>query len=97
MTECIIPAEAPDLDTLKERRMDRIARRAIFALLKKLVQGRLTLVENSHCRHFGEKSTRFSLQAVITVHHPQLYSPFFLAVVLVPLRPTWRDCGRQTI
>ena len=74
MTELIIPAEAPDLNKLKERRMDRIARRIILALLKKLVHGRLTLVENGLQQHFGEKSDRFSLQAVITVYHPQLYT-----------------------
>ena len=33
MTELIIPAEAPDLNELKERRIDILARRAIFALL----------------------------------------------------------------
>ena len=74
MTELIIPAQAPDLNKLKERRMDRIARRIILALLKKLVHGRLTLVENGLQQHFGEKSDRFSLQAVITVYHPQLYT-----------------------
>ncbi len=74
MTELIIPAEAPDLNQLKQRRMDRIARRAILALLKRLVHGRLTLVESGHHHHFGERSDRFPLQAVITVHHPQLYT-----------------------
>ncbi len=74
MTELIIPAEAPDLNQLKQRRMDRIARRAILALLKRLVHGRLTLVESGHHHHFGERSVRFPLQAVITVHHPQLYT-----------------------
>jgi cyclopropane-fatty-acyl-phospholipid synthase len=74
MTELIIPAKAPDLNELKQRRMDRIARRAILALLQKLVHGRLTLVERGHRHHFGEKSDRFSLQAVITVHHVQFYT-----------------------
>jgi cyclopropane-fatty-acyl-phospholipid synthase len=74
MTELIIPAEAPDLNELKERHIDRIARRVVLALLKKLVHGRLTLVENGLQQHFGEKSDRFSLQAVITAHHPQLYT-----------------------
>jgi cyclopropane-fatty-acyl-phospholipid synthase len=77
MTELIIPAEAPDLKELKERRMDRIARRAIFVLLKGLVHGRLMLVENNNRYQFGKKSDRFSLQAVITVHHPQLYARIF--------------------
>ncbi len=74
MTELIIPAEAPDLNELKERHIDRIARRVVLALLKKLVHGRLTLVENGLQQHFGAKSDRFSLQAVITAHHPQLYT-----------------------
>ncbi len=74
MTELIIPAEAPDLNQLKERRMDRIARRAILALLQKLVHGGLKLVENGHRHDFGKKSDRFSLQATIFVHHPQLYT-----------------------
>jgi cyclopropane-fatty-acyl-phospholipid synthase len=77
MTEFIIPAEAPALNELKERRMDRLTRRAILSLLKRLVHGRITLVENRHRYHFGEESDRFSLQAVITVHHPQLYTRIF--------------------
>ena len=77
MTELIIPAEAPDLNDLKERWMDRIVRRAIFALLKRLVHGRLTLVENSKRYHFCQKADRFPLQAVITIHHSQLYGRIF--------------------
>jgi len=77
MTGFIIPAEAPDLNELKERRADRIARRGIFALLKGLIHGGLTLVEKGHQDHFGEKSDRFSLQAVITVHHPKFYTRIF--------------------
>ena len=77
MTELIIPAEAPDLDELKERGMDRLTRRAIMALLKKLVHGQITLVENSRRYFFGEKSARFPLNAFITVHHPQLYTRLF--------------------
>ena len=74
MTEFIIPAEVPDLNELQERRIDRTARRMILDLLKRLTHGRITLVENGHHHHFGEKSDRFSLQAVITVHHPQLFT-----------------------
>ena len=77
MSELIIPAEAPDLNELRERRRDLIARRAIFGLLKRLVHGRLTLVEKSQRHHFGQNSDRFLLQAVITVHHAQLYSRVF--------------------
>jgi cyclopropane-fatty-acyl-phospholipid synthase len=77
MTELIIPAEAPDLNELKERRIDIQTRRAIFALLKRIAHGQITLVENSGRYRFGEESDRSSLQAVITVHHPQLYSRIF--------------------
>ena len=77
MTELIVPAKAPDLKDLKERWIDRIARRAIFALLERLVHGRLILVENGKRHHFGQKTDRFPLQAVITIHHPQLYRRVF--------------------
>jgi cyclopropane-fatty-acyl-phospholipid synthase len=77
MTELIIPAEAPDLNALKERWIDIQARRAIFALLKRLVRGQITLVENRQRYRFGEESDQSTLQAVITVHHPQLYSRIF--------------------
>jgi cyclopropane-fatty-acyl-phospholipid synthase len=77
MTELIIPAEAPYLNELKERWIDIQARRAIFALLKRLVRGQITLVENRQRYRFGEESDQSTLQAVITVHHPQLYSRIF--------------------
>jgi cyclopropane-fatty-acyl-phospholipid synthase len=78
MSELIIPAEAPDLNELSERRIDRIARRTILALLKRLDHGRLTLVEGSQRHHFGKTTNQSLLQAVITVAHPQLYTRIFL-------------------
>ncbi len=77
MSELIIPAEAPDLTELSERRIDRIARRTILKLLKKLAHGQLTLVEGGQRHHFGKMSDLSSLQAVITVRHPQLYTRIF--------------------
>jgi len=77
MTELIIPAEAPDLNELKERRIDFQARRAILGLLRRIVHGRITLVENGHRYRFGAESDRITLQAAITVHHPQLYTRIF--------------------
>ena len=77
MTEFIIPAEAPKLSELKERRMDLIVRRAIFALLDKLQHGRITIVEKSRQYQFGNPSDTCSQQAVVTVHHPQLYTRIF--------------------
>ena len=77
MTELIIPSEAPDLSTLKERHLDRLARKAVLSLLKRLVHGQITIVEDHHRYHFGVLSNQVSLQAVITVHHPQLYTRIF--------------------
>ena len=77
MTELIIPSKAPELSELKTRRLDRLARKAVLALLKKLVHGEITIVENHDRYHFGKPSKLISLQAVITVHHPQLYTRIF--------------------
>ena len=77
MTELIIPAEAPQIAQLKERRMDRLARKGVIGLLKKLAYGNITLVENNGRHQFGEKADRSALQAVINVHHPQFYTRIF--------------------
>lgn len=74
MTELIIPSEAPELSELKERPVDRMARRAILSLLKKLVHGKITIIENSHRHLFGGQSDEIPLQAVITVYHPQFFT-----------------------
>lgn len=74
MTELIIPSEAPELSELKERYVDRMARRAILSLLNKLIHGRITIIENSQRYFFGEQSDKPSLQAVITVYHRQFYT-----------------------
>jgi cyclopropane-fatty-acyl-phospholipid synthase len=77
MTELIIPSEAPELSQLKERYVDRMARRAILSLLNKLVHGRITIIENNHRYLYGEPSDQSFLQAVITVHHRQFYTRIF--------------------
>jgi cyclopropane-fatty-acyl-phospholipid synthase len=77
MTELIIPSKAPELSELKTRRLDLLARKAVLALLKKLVHGEIAIVENHDRYRFGESSEPSALQAVITVHHPQFYSRIF--------------------
>ena len=74
MTELIIPSEPPAISQLKERKLDRIARRSIFSLLSKLKHGRVTIVEGNHRYPFGEKSDTSSLQAEVTVLHSLFYS-----------------------
>ncbi|MGD9290256.1 MAG: cyclopropane-fatty-acyl-phospholipid synthase family protein [Desulfobacterales bacterium] len=78
MSELIIPAEAPDLNQLSERRIDRIARRTILTLLKRLDHGQLTLVEGGQRHLYGKMTDLSPLQAAITVAHPQLYTRIFL-------------------
>ena len=77
MTELIIPSQAPRLNELKVRHLDHLARKAVLSLLKRLAHGEITIVENQHRYHFGEPSEQSSLQAVITVNHPQLYTRIF--------------------
>jgi cyclopropane-fatty-acyl-phospholipid synthase len=77
MTELIIPSKAPELSELKIRRLDQIARKAAMSLLNRLVHGRITIVEDHHQYNFGEPTVLSSLQAVISVHHPQFYSRIF--------------------
>ena len=76
MTELIIPAEALDLSKLKERRMDRLARSAVFAQLNKLAAGRIVLIEKNDRYPFGRETGR-PLQASIEVFHPLFYSRVF--------------------
>ena len=78
MTELIIPSEAPTLSELKERKLDRIARRSVFSLLTKLKHGRITIIEDHHRYAFGEDSDTSSLQAEVTVLHSHFYSRILL-------------------
>ena len=74
MTELIIPSEAPVLSQLKERRLDKIARKAVLSLLNKLQHGRITLIEDGRQLAFGEDASTASLNADINVYHFQFYS-----------------------
>ena len=74
MTEFIIPSETSDLGERNERTVDRLARRALFALLQKLSHGKLTLIENGRHYSFGSESDQTDLRGIITVHHPHLYT-----------------------
>jgi hypothetical protein len=53
--------------------LDRLARRLVFRLLKKLRHGRLTLVEQGKSFSFGEPAGQAAVQAAVTVHHPGFY------------------------
>jgi cyclopropane-fatty-acyl-phospholipid synthase len=74
MTELIIPSEAPALSQLKERRLDKIARKAVLSLLNKLQYGRITLIEDGRQFAFGGDVSTASSKADINVYHFQFYS-----------------------
>jgi cyclopropane-fatty-acyl-phospholipid synthase len=74
MTELIIPSEAPALSELKERKLDRIARRSVLSLLTKLTHGRMTIIEGDDHLSFGQKSETSPLEAEVRVHHAHFYS-----------------------
>ena len=74
MTELIVPAKVPALETLKERPIDRISRRIFLTLLKKIREGQITLIEDDQQYHFGERSPKCELSARIRVRHPRFYT-----------------------
>lgn len=74
MTEHIIPSEAPRLDALKARSLDRFARRILFKILSGLKRGRLNLVDGRERCGFGRTSEGHPLEATVTVHHQRFYS-----------------------
>jgi len=74
MTNSIVPAEASALEQTKPSRFDQLAEKLFFSLLRGLRRGKLTIIDGSVRRIFGEKSGQFPLEATITVHHPRFYS-----------------------
>ncbi|MEN8752886.1 MAG: hypothetical protein AB1Z18_08950, partial [Desulfobacterales bacterium] len=74
MTELIIPAKVPALETLEERPIDRASRRIFLTLLKKIRKGKITLIEDDKQFIFGERSPANGLSAKIRVRHPRFYT-----------------------
>ena len=70
----IIPVEAPALEELRERSMDRLARRLLFGKLKSLRRGCLKFVDRERSVTFGQSSAAFPLQATIRVRHSRFYA-----------------------
>jgi cyclopropane-fatty-acyl-phospholipid synthase len=78
MSELIIPAEVPVLRELRKSRLDGLARRLLFSLLRKLERGRITVVDDGVSETFGVRNERFPLEATITVHHSRFYGSALL-------------------
>ena len=70
----IIPLETPAPNFRRERAMDRISRRLVLDMLRKLRHGRITLVENEGTSAFGGLSRVCSLEGSVRVHHPSFYT-----------------------
>lgn len=60
--------------TPKPTRLDRLARRAVFARLESIEQGRLTLREGAATRVFGDRSADCQLCVEISILDPRFYS-----------------------
>ena len=73
MTEHIIPADAPALEKLEVRSLDRFSRGILFKLLNRLERGRLHLVDGAERHSFGRTSDSFPLEATLKVHHQRFY------------------------
>lgn len=78
MTESIVPAEASAIEHTEPSRFDQLAKKLLFALLRNLRRGKLTIIDGSVRRMFGEKSKQFPLEATIAVHHPRFFSSIVL-------------------
>jgi cyclopropane-fatty-acyl-phospholipid synthase len=74
MSDSIVPAKACAIEETKPSRFDELAKKLLFSLLRGLRWGKLTIIDGTARRVFGEKSDRFLLEATITVHHSRFYS-----------------------
>ena len=78
MKETIIPSHWPAPEGAKPRALDRVARKVILSLLKRLDRGKIILQEGDIQQRFGNKTDDCPLEAKVTVHHPHFYSAILL-------------------
>ncbi len=78
MTTSILPSDAPALENIQTRPTDGLARKVLFRILKKLKRGQITIIEGSQRHIFGQASSAYPLEAVITVYHPRFYGKAIL-------------------
>ncbi len=72
MEVTIIPADDSSL-TLLAGFLDRLARRVVFALLKELSHGSLTVIEKGQTYTLGKPVSAADLAATVTISHPGVY------------------------
>ena len=74
MKETIIPSRWPTPEAAKPSAFDRVARKVILSLLKRLDRGRITIHEGERKHIFGKQTQNFPLETKVVVHHPRFYS-----------------------
>ena len=77
-TKTIAIPEAPGLEKIRVRSVDRFSRRAVIKLLYGLEHGRILLREDSKRHVFGRLSAGDPLEAEVTVHHQRFYGNVLL-------------------
>lgn len=77
MSPYISPVKVSETRNIKMLLSDRPARRFFLNRLKKLVHGKVVIVENNQRYTFGNSSDRFPIEATVVVHHPRLYTRLF--------------------
>lgn len=68
-------------DEAKGSKLDKIARRMVLALFKKMKAGKLTVEDEYGTYHFGDSNTQGDAVAVIKAHHASAYTKVMLAGV----------------
>ncbi len=74
MNDSIVPRQTSDETRSEATWLDRRARTAILGRLEGLGQGRLTIIEGTGSRSFGQTTGDFPISATLTVKRPRFWS-----------------------
>jgi cyclopropane-fatty-acyl-phospholipid synthase len=78
MSTTILPTHVPRSTKSHPAVFQKVARKAVFALLRSLSHGRITLREQDSTHVFGPKTEEPALEATLTVHDPRFYAKVLL-------------------
>ena len=70
----ILPSENSIPTSAGHTPLALLGRKLLFAQLRKITEGHLTLIDTQGTHHFGSSSTANSLRATLHINHPQLYA-----------------------
>jgi cyclopropane-fatty-acyl-phospholipid synthase len=77
MNETIVPAEKRTALRVRPGLLDRMAKRALFSLLRHLSVGQVHLLDGDRRHTFGRRGRESTLRATVKVHHPAFYRQIF--------------------